>query len=215
MEGGRSNIVVNTIAPNAGTAMTATVMPPEMVEALKPDYVAPLVAYLAHENNKESGSIFEVGSGWIAKVRWQRSGGVGFPVNESLLPEHISSMWELITSFSDGRATYPLTTQDSFSAVQGNFENVSKKSPNASVTGSKIDVERAKQAVMKSAAFEYTERDVILYALGLGAKRTDLNLVYENDEKFMTLPTYGVIPAFAYQINNVSLGDYLPDFNPV
>ena len=68
---------------------------------------------------------------------------------------------------------------------------------------------------MKSASFEFMERDVILYALGLGAKRTDLSLVYENDEKFMALPTFGVIPAFAYQINNVSLGDILPDFNPV
>ena len=209
--------MVNTIAPNAGTAMTATVMPPEMVEALKPDYVAPLVCYLAHENNKESGSIFEVGSGWIAKVRWQRSGGVGFPVNETLLPEQIASEWTRITNFNDGRATYPLTTQDSFSAVQGNFQNVSKKSQGSSKSQTKgtIDVEKAKEVVMKSASFEYSERDVILYALGLGAKRTDLNLVYENDENFMTLPTFGVIPAFSYQINNVSLGDYLPDFNPV
>jgi multifunctional beta-oxidation protein len=60
--------MVNTIAPNAGTRMTATVMPPEMVEALKPDYVAPLVAYLAHEQNTTSAGVFEVGSGWIAKV---------------------------------------------------------------------------------------------------------------------------------------------------
>lgn len=217
LEGARSNIVVNTIAPNAGTAMTATVMPPEMVEALKPDYVAPLICYLAHENNKESGSIFEVGSGWIAKVRWQRSGGVGFPVNETLLPEHISAEWGRITNFNDGKATYPVTTQDSFSAVQANFENVSNKAsgPRKTATKSGIDVEKAKQTVMKSAPFEFKERDVILYALGLGAKRTDLSLVYENDEKFMALPTFGVIPAFAYQINNVSLGDILPDFNPV
>ena len=143
LEGGRSNIVVNTIAPNAGTAMTATVMPPEMVEALKPDYVAPLVCYLAHENNKESGSIFEVGSGWIAKVRWQRSGGVGFPINESLLPEHIAAEWIRITNFNDGRATFPSNTQDSFSAVQANFENVSKKGSGSIKSASKggIDVE--------------------------------------------------------------------------
>lgn len=70
IEGAKSNIVVNTIAPNAGTAMTATVMPPEMVEALKPDYVAPLIAYLCHASNKSTAGVFEVGSGWVAKVRW-------------------------------------------------------------------------------------------------------------------------------------------------
>jgi NAD(P)-dependent dehydrogenase (short-subunit alcohol dehydrogenase family) len=31
IEGAKKNIFVNTIAPNAGTRMTATVMPPEMV----------------------------------------------------------------------------------------------------------------------------------------------------------------------------------------
>lgn len=67
--------------------MTATVMPPEMVEALKPDYVAPLVAFLSHNENVETGAIFEVGSGWIARVRWQRSGGVGFSVHEVSTPK--------------------------------------------------------------------------------------------------------------------------------
>ncbi|TPX53386.1 hypothetical protein PhCBS80983_g06299 [Powellomyces hirtus] len=124
LEGARANIVVNTIAPNAGTRMTATVMPPEMVEALKPDYVAPLVAFLGHESNAETGGVFEVGSGWTAKVRWQRTGGVGFPVNKPLLPEHIAAKWADIINFDDGRATYPTSTQDSFSAVQANFDNV-------------------------------------------------------------------------------------------
>ncbi|KAJ3016804.1 bifunctional hydroxyacyl-CoA dehydrogenase/enoyl-CoA hydratase fox2 [Thoreauomyces humboldtii] len=125
LEGARANINVNTIAPNAGTRMTATVMPPEMVEALKPDYVAPLVAYLGHDSTTETGGIFEVGSGWTAKVRWQRTGGVGFPVNKTLLPEHIAAKWAEITNFEDGRATYPTSTQDSFAAVQANFDNVS------------------------------------------------------------------------------------------
>ncbi|KND01081.1 uncharacterized protein SPPG_04173 [Spizellomyces punctatus DAOM BR117] len=124
LEGARSNIVVNTIAPNAGTRMTATVMPPEMVEALKPEYVSPLVAYLGHESNTETGGVFEVGSAWVAKVRWQRTGGVGFPVNKPLLPEHIAAKWAEITNFDDGRATYPTNTQESFAAVQANFDNV-------------------------------------------------------------------------------------------
>jgi putative sterol carrier protein len=123
LEGRKSNIIVNTIAPNAGTRMTATVMPPEMVEALKPDYIAPLVAFLGHESNSSTGGVYEVGSGWVAKVRWQRTGGVGFPVNVPLLPEQVSARWADVINFDDGRATYPVSTQDSFSAVQANFEN--------------------------------------------------------------------------------------------
>lgn len=69
-EGEKRNIKVNTIAPLAGTRMTETVMPKELVEALKPEYVAPLVAFLVHESCPESGSLFEVGAGYICKNRW-------------------------------------------------------------------------------------------------------------------------------------------------
>jgi multifunctional beta-oxidation protein len=75
-EGEKRNIRTNCIAPLAGTRMTATVMPAEVVEALKPEFVAPFVAFLAHESNEENGSLFEVGAGYIAKQRWQRSAGV-------------------------------------------------------------------------------------------------------------------------------------------
>jgi len=41
----------------------------------------------------------------------------------------------------------------------------------------------------------YTDRDVILYALGVGAEASDLHLVYENGG-LRVLPTFAVIPAF-------------------
>ncbi|KAJ3207063.1 hypothetical protein HDU67_007695 [Dinochytrium kinnereticum] len=204
LEGRKSNIMVNTIAPNAGTRMTATVMPPEMVEALKPDYIAPLVGFLAHEDTQESGGVYEVGSGWIAKVRWQRTGGVCFPVNVPLMPEHVAGKWSAITNFDDGRATYPSTTQESFMAIQENFENVAP-TPAPAAGGA---------AGYTPTVFEYTERDVILYALGVGAKRTDLSLVYENNDPFITLPTFAVIPAFSAQLQ-IPFDTILKNFNPM
>jgi len=69
-EGEKRNIKVNSIAPLAGTRMTETVMPKELTEALKPDYVAPLVALLCHESCPENGSLYEVGAGYIGKQRW-------------------------------------------------------------------------------------------------------------------------------------------------
>jgi (3R)-3-hydroxyacyl-CoA dehydrogenase / 3a,7a,12a-trihydroxy-5b-cholest-24-enoyl-CoA hydratase / enoyl-CoA hydratase 2 len=50
--------------------MTETVMPKELTEGLKPEYVAPFVAYLCHDSCKENGSLFELGAGYIAKLRW-------------------------------------------------------------------------------------------------------------------------------------------------
>lgn len=73
--------------------MTATVMPAEVVEALSPDYVAPFVAFLAHEKCEENGGLFEVGAGFIAKHRWQRSAGVQYPIKQ-LSPEVIASKWD-------------------------------------------------------------------------------------------------------------------------
>jgi hypothetical protein len=34
-------------------------MPPDLVAALKPEYVAPLVLYLCHESCKVNGQVFE------------------------------------------------------------------------------------------------------------------------------------------------------------
>ena len=40
--------------------MTETVMPPPLLEKLRPEAVAPLVGWLCAEESKESGSLFEV-----------------------------------------------------------------------------------------------------------------------------------------------------------
>ena len=41
--------------------------------------------------------------------------------------------------------------------------------------------------------FSYTERDLIIYALGIGFTREDLEYVYEGAKDFKAFPTYGVI----------------------
>jgi len=74
-EGEKRNIKVNCIAPLAGTRMTETVMPPEMVAAMSPDYVAPFSAWLVHEDQPDSGALYEVGVGYMARHRWNRSEG--------------------------------------------------------------------------------------------------------------------------------------------
>ena len=48
-------------------------MPPDVLKTVNPDLVVPLVAYLCHDSCQETGSVFEVGGGYVAKLRWQRT----------------------------------------------------------------------------------------------------------------------------------------------
>ena len=70
-ECGKHRKIVNApLAPMAGSAefrnaMTETVLPKELVDQLKPEFVSPLVAWLCHEECDENGGLFEVGAGFI------------------------------------------------------------------------------------------------------------------------------------------------------
>ncbi|KAL1744479.1 hypothetical protein HDZ31DRAFT_38578 [Schizophyllum fasciatum] len=124
IEGKKYNIIANTIAPSAGTAMTATIWPQEMVDAFKPDFVAPVVGYLSSSANEDTtGSVFEISGGWAAQSRWQRAGGHGFPTNKPLRPEDIVAKWNVITNFNDGRAHHPTSTQEALEQIVANFGN--------------------------------------------------------------------------------------------
>lgn len=124
-EGGKLGIQCNSIAPVAGSRMTETVMPPDMVKALRPDYVAPVVAYLCHESSAVNGEIFELGAGWVARVRWQRSKGHMFPLDQPFRPEDVASNWAKITDFAE--ATNPASPQDAFAPIMENLKNVEGK----------------------------------------------------------------------------------------
>lgn len=101
IEGARANIKVNCIAPRAGTAMTETVWPKELVEAMKPDFIAPVVGYLASEQCEDTGTLQEVFGGYAAGVRWQRTYGVTFPNDREIQPEEIAAKWNEVTKFGE------------------------------------------------------------------------------------------------------------------
>eukprot|EP01121_Diplochlamys_sp_Union-15-3_P008925 TRINITY_DN23_c0_g1_i1.p1 TRINITY_DN23_c0_g1~~TRINITY_DN23_c0_g1_i1.p1 ORF type:complete len:462 (-),score=89.34 TRINITY_DN23_c0_g1_i1:39-1397(-) len=128
IEGERSNIFVNSIAPVAGSRMTATVMPEDLVKALKPEYISPLVLYLCHESCKVNGELFEVGAGWVSQLRWQRTKGGFFPIDRDLTPEDIRDHWEVIADWTNPE--YPRNLEDSTQVVLGNLNN---KGENASL----------------------------------------------------------------------------------
>ena len=219
-EGVKYNIYVNTIAPNAGTNMTRSIMPEEMVQAFKPEQVAPIVVALSSDKvpDPPTGGLFEVGSGWHGRTRWQRSGGHGFPVDVRLTPEAVVKEWKDIVNFDDGRADHPEDSQDGLKSIMDNMQN---RSGGAAKKGDNVNqevlnnIEAAKnQTVQAGSKFSYDERDVILYNLGLGAKRTELPFVYENSDSFQVLPTFGVIPPFGAS-TPWNMDDIMPNFSPM
>ncbi|ORY62985.1 uncharacterized protein BCR38DRAFT_435596 [Pseudomassariella vexata] len=221
LEGAKYNIYTNTIAPNAGTAMTATILPEELVQAFKPDYIAPLVLALCSDKvpKKPTGGLYEVGSGWCGQTRWQRTGGAAFPVDVPLTPEAVVKQWENVVKFEDGRADNPESTQEAVQKVMANMENKSGASKSSSAPSSQSNqyleaIAKAQAAESPETIFSYTDRDSILYNLGVGATRTELPYVFEGHEDFQVLPTFGVIPAFDVNAP-YSMDEVVPNFNPM
>lgn len=121
LEGAKRNIVANTIAPIAGSRLTATIMPPNILEQLKPEFVSPLVLKLCDEQHRDSGALYEVGAGWIGRLRWERTRGHGFPISGSITPEQINEQWEKIVDFTDG--DHPKNGQEALMAIMANLQN--------------------------------------------------------------------------------------------
>jgi NAD(P)-dependent dehydrogenase (short-subunit alcohol dehydrogenase family) len=67
VEGAKSNIKANAIAPVAKTRMTEDILGP-VADKLLPEMVTPVVAFLAHESCPTSGEVFSVGGGRVARV---------------------------------------------------------------------------------------------------------------------------------------------------
>ncbi|KAK9458728.1 uncharacterized protein V1516DRAFT_687838 [Lipomyces oligophaga] len=208
LEGQKNNILVNCVAPNAGTNMTRTIMPEEIVQAFKPDYVAPLAVLLCSDKAPVTGECFEIGSGWIGRTRWQRSGGVSFPLSSPFTPELVRDSWAKIVDFDDGRANYPMTTQESFQAIWTNATAQEEESAQKETFSPPIG------KVLVESKYKYDIRDLILYNIGIGAKATELKYVYENSEDFTVLPTFPVIPYLNSQMS-LEMDSLVPNFNPM
>lgn len=196
--------------------MTRSIMPEEMVQAFKPDYVAPLVVLLCSDMVPGAGTkgLYECGSGWFANTRWQRTGGHGFPVDVKLTPEAVLAQWKQITNFDDGRADHPEDGQSGAEKIMANMGNRSGGASKSAGNDKLQAIEKAKGLTTDGTGFDYADRDVILYNLSVGAKRTDLPLVYENSEHFQALPSFGVIPWFNTAVP-WNMDDIVANFSPM
>ena len=99
---------------------------------MHPANIVPLVAYLslfykfnilitkAHETCTENGSAFELGAGYVSKLRLQRSKGAYFDLPFS--PEEVRSKLGDINDFNNGE--YPESSTDVFKHFFENIERI-------------------------------------------------------------------------------------------
>uniref|UniRef100_A0A671MXJ2 Peroxisomal multifunctional enzyme type 2 n=1 Tax=Sinocyclocheilus anshuiensis TaxID=1608454 RepID=A0A671MXJ2_9TELE len=203
IEGQKYSIHCNTIAPTAGSRLTETVMPPDLVQSLRAEYVAPLVLWLCHEACQENGGLFEVGAGWIGKLRWERSlGRTVRQKNKSMTPEAVRDAWNEICDFTD--ASKPASIQESLQTLVEVLSRVEDERGIRLVLSCScircccVGQSSAVGQTLPEMSFSYTHMNCILYALGVGMSSREpdqLKFLYEGHEDFSCLPTFGVIPA--------------------
>jgi len=101
LEGEKYNIKVNTVAPLAATRLTEDVMPPDLLEKLKPEFVAPLVLYLCAEQCPVTGRVYNAGMGYYGRAGVVSGPGAWLGSDDDIpTPETIAAQWEEVTSLN-------------------------------------------------------------------------------------------------------------------
>ena len=104
LEGQKNNVHINAISPVAATRMTENIMPPAMLDRLKPEYVTPGVVYLASED-APTGVILAAGAGVFALARIYETEGVNLGEG-GLSAEEVRDNWAKIADETDQKAYF-------------------------------------------------------------------------------------------------------------
>jgi NAD(P)-dependent dehydrogenase (short-subunit alcohol dehydrogenase family) len=100
LEGAKDNIKVNAICPVAGTRMTENLMPPEVVQMLKPEYVTPAVIFLASQD-APTGVVISAAAGAFSSAQIVESTGVN--LGHAATADDVAANWEKISDFTGAK----------------------------------------------------------------------------------------------------------------
>ncbi len=115
IEGKKTNVKVNTVAPVADTRMGAKVFPDFFKAMIRPELVAAAVAYLASEQCEASGDVLVTAAGYFAKVQVVEGEGVAFDTESEITPEMVAARYGEISDMS--RAMPHETAADSMKSL--------------------------------------------------------------------------------------------------
>lgn len=197
IEGAKYNIHTNVIVPTAASRMTEGILPEVFFKELKPKLIAPVVVYLCHENCEDNGAIIESAAGWATKLHIVRGKGAFLrtSINSEVSPESVRNAWSKITDMSKAER----------------FETIAEASGSLMSVLEQLQQQNEKSSDVKiySEDFVFTNKDIILYNLGVGANvrvAGDLKYLYENDSSFSAIPTFFIQPGLlvALQTNIVA-----------
>lgn len=203
IEGKKNNINSNVIVPTAASRLTEDILPPDLFNELKPELIAPVVVWLCHESCQESGSIIECAAGWATKVQIVRGNGslLRKSIVDVVTPEDVCNKWKKVTDMTNAS---PLDNiQEATMSLLSCLETL--RSGNAN------DRELSGQT---SEIFTYGFKEVILYALGIGASTSvtsDLKYLYESHECFSVFPTFAIIPGIITVMSNPETTNVIPN----
>jgi NAD(P)-dependent dehydrogenase (short-subunit alcohol dehydrogenase family) len=99
-EGAKYNIRINTICPVAATRMTENLMSPQMLEALKPEYVTPGVMNLV-KDDAPTGMILSAAAGGFSMSQIRETHGAFVAMGDDLTAEAVAAKWDQITDTSE------------------------------------------------------------------------------------------------------------------
>jgi NAD(P)-dependent dehydrogenase (short-subunit alcohol dehydrogenase family) len=104
IEGQKNNIHINGLAPSAATRMTEDLLPPAVLEKLRPEYVTPGVIYLVSEE-APTGVVLSAGGGVFAVAAMYETEGA-YLGEGGLSAEEVRDNWAKISDTTGQQALH-------------------------------------------------------------------------------------------------------------
>lgn len=101
LEGERHGVLVNAVAPVAATRMNESILSPDALKKLRPEYVTAAAVFLASEVCTLNGNILGAGAGHFSMVRTVESVGTYWDAELEATPDLVLEQVSEINDFTD------------------------------------------------------------------------------------------------------------------